>query len=256
MMVSGERSVNFGRLGFGGGPAEQAGEHRLGFRCLAAGDQEAWTLRNHQKTAEKDRRRDDLYPEHPPPGGVTKNDGRRTAGPLGDQPVDHERAGEADDDHDLLDRCEPTTHGRRGDLADVDRREHTGRADPEAADEASQDELEGIGGCPRTKRADDEDDRGSDHHVPAPIDVGGPPGGECPDGATKQHRGDVHAEHEIVELEGFAKALLGAVDDPAVVTEHEAADSRHGDDRRDENHVGPAFHIAPSFFGQDSLYFK
>src|SRR5205807_565553 len=62
---------------------------------------------------------------------------------------------------------------------------------------------------------------------------------ERADRAAEQDRADVDAGAQLAEPEGLLQAGLGAVDDTAVVPEHEAADGRHRDNGGDEGDVDP-----------------
>lgn len=62
------------------------------------------------------------------------------------------------------------------------------------------------------------------------------PGEEGADGAAEQHRGDVEAGADALRLESLLKAVDGAVDDPAIEAEQEAADGGHAAD--EQNHDG------------------
>ena len=149
--------------------------------------------------------------------------------------VGDERAGQAGDDHDLLHARQPAADRGRRHLGDVDRREHAGRADAQAADDAREDEdAPSCRAAPAQQRADQEQHRG-DHHHAAPADqVGQPPGGEGADRAADQDRADVEADAQPAEVERASSPFCVPLMTPEVIAEHEAADRRHRDDRGDE----------------------
>jgi len=160
---------------------------------------------------------------------------------MGQGVVGHEGAGQAGDDHDLLHGRQAPADVRGGDFRDVDRAQHAGRADAQAADQA-EDHEDGRGvRRPGAESADDEQHGRDDHHGAAAPDVGQAAGGEGADGAADQDGADVQTGAQFAEVEGALKAFLRTVDDAAVVTEHEAADRGDRDDRGDEGHI----HLRP-----------
>src|SRR3546814_17115249 len=64
--------------------------------------------------------------------------------------------------------------------------------------------------------------------------VGHAPGQERADGGANQNGADIDADAQLAQVEGAFQPLLRAVDDAAVITEHETADGRDGDDGGDE----------------------
>src|SRR3546814_6995823 len=67
--------------------------------------------------------------------------------------------------------------------------------------------------------------------------VGHAPGQERADGGANQNGADIDADAQLAQVEGAFQPLLRAVDDAAVITEHETADGRDGDDGGDEGHI-------------------
>jgi hypothetical protein len=140
---------------------------------------------------------DDLHPEHPAPCRIVEPEqrGRRPCDAR-EIPVGDECAGQAGDDHDLLDARKPTADVRGDDFGDVDRGEHAGRTDAEAADDAGEHEHGCRSRRTRCECADDEQHRGDHHDVAAAEIVGKPPGHERADRRADQDRADGKARAE------------------------------------------------------------
>jgi hypothetical protein len=105
--------------------------------------------------------------------------------------VRDECAGQAGDDHDLLQAGHPPADACWSDFADVDRRQHAGRADADAAEEPREDEDRRRVGGPGAERTNEEQHCRNQHHAAASDPVGQPPGGERAERAAEQDRADV-----------------------------------------------------------------
>jgi hypothetical protein len=153
---------------------------------------------------------------------------------LRQEEVDQQRDEDAGDDRELLQRSQPAADAGRGDLGDVGRRDDRGHADPEAADDATDDQppqVRGQAGHDRT----DQEQRGRHLHDGQPTQlIGQSPGHQRTRGGPEQ--GGRHRETQggRVGLELIFDRGHGPVDHRAVVPEQESAEGGHA---RDAHHT-------------------
>ncbi len=239
-MIGRDRLADVARLDFGRSGSEQPRQYRSRLVLAPARDQIARTLGDQHQGHEEQRRRDHLHPEHPAPRRKPEPERiRGPAGAAGQEIVREERAGEAGDDHDLLHAREPPAQMRRRDLTDVGRGEHAGGADAHAGREARDDHHQRRAGGTGRQRAGDEQQRRDQQHVAPTPDIGQPAGAVGTERASGQQRAHGDAESAWRQAERAAQSILRAVDDSAVVAEHEAADGRDTDDCGDQRQIDP-----------------
>src|SRR5262249_24706771 len=138
-----------------------------------------------------------------------------------------------------LQRGQPAAYGSGGDLGDVHRRQHAGRADADTAQEARSDEEAGRARGARGERADKKDDGVQQHRWAPAVEAGDPPGRERSDRATDQHRGHGETRRRGASPERAGQGLDGPVDHGAVETEEKASESG---DRAEPDDVAMAGH--------------
>ena len=237
-MVSRQGGANFCRLAAARTGPEQFRKDGVRLGIAPLGDQVARAFRDEEQGDEVDAGRNDLHPEHPAPGGEAQPErGRRPAGRRRQGVVGDEGPGQTKDDHDLLDAGKATADGGRRDFRDVGWSQDTGRADAQAAHKPSQNELDRGIGCAGPYCADQKGDGRQQHHLATTDQIGEPTGDEGSGRATQQDGTDVHPRTERRQIERGFQPVLGAVDDSGVISEHEAAERRHGDDQDDEAKV-------------------
>jgi hypothetical protein len=183
------------------------GEDAEGFRVAILLDQPARAFGNPQKQEKKGHRGQRPHPEHPAP--------IRGSG-SGERPVDEVGDEDAADDGHLIDGDERPPHPGRGNLGDVERRQDGGRAYPQTADEAEDNELENVLREGAAESGDEEQDRRNEHELLASDPVADRTRQTGP-----EHAADEHDTHGPTFLErGQGELILeiagGAGDDGRV----------------------------------------
>ena len=186
----------------------------------APGHEPAGALGRGEQEEEERRRGDDLDAQHPPP----------FRGPeihAGDQVVRQERDEDAQHDVELLGRHEAAAEPRRGDLGDVQGRDHRRPADGQPAEEPEGEERVPVPRQGAAQRRHEIEDR--QHHqrlLPAP-DVGGLAREDRPEDRADQGDGDGEAQGRVVQSIRGPEGLGRARDHGRVEAEEQPAEGRH-----------------------------
>ena len=186
----------------------------------APGHEPSGALGRGEQEEEERRRGDDLDPQHPPP----------FRGPeihAGDQVVRQERDEDAQHDVELLGRHETAAEPRRGDLGDVQGRDHRRTADGQSAQEPEGEERVPI---PRQgaaqRRHEIEDGQRHERLLPAP-DVGGLSREDRTDDRADEGDGDGEAQGRVIQSIRGPEGLGRARDHGRVEAEEQPAERRH-----------------------------
>jgi hypothetical protein len=144
--------------------------------------------------------------------------------------IGKKRAGETGNDHDLLQAGQTAAHAGRRHFADVRRRQHAGRADAGTGGKARQNHHQREVAAPAAIALTMKRIAAATITRRRPHRSADPSGHERTECTTRQQRADGDAQPSRAQIKRAAQPLLSAVDDPAVVAEHEAADGGHADD--------------------------
>ena len=150
-------------------------------------------------------------PQHPPPGGVG---GQGIADQVG--------AEDAQRDGELVAGHERSTLLRRGDLGQVQRRQHGGAADADTHQHASGEQHGEAWRQGRYDSARDEDHRRRQQDRPAAEPVGQAPGERRPEGGAPERDAGDDAEHQGGEVERRPQEQQRPRDDARIIPEQQA----------------------------------
>src|SRR5271157_5137181 len=186
----------------------------------APGHEPSRALGRGKQEPEKQRRRNNLDPQHPSPF-------RSTQAHLGDQVVRQERDQNAQHDVELLSRHETAANPRRRDLGYVQWRD-----DRRTADRQSTHQTEGEKRIPvpcqgTAERPDKIEDRQDLERPLSSPDIGGLACEDRPDDRADQGDGNGESKEILIQAIGGLECLGRARDDRCVKAKEKAAEGRH-----------------------------
>ena len=186
----------------------------------------------------RDDRRNDRGHEHPAPGLAARGTSlRSTTSNARQQRVRQQGREDTEDDGQLLQRTEASTHCSRGDLCDVGRGNDGRCPDRDTANETPDGEVpsgENANPDPIAEMANSNADSSITRMRPYPSATA--PANPRAHSRAQQGNGDDEPRDEGTRLEGLLDGADGAVDDGKAEAEEEAADGC--DDRQKENPTG------------------